>query len=212
MDARSEAQNRRLLVVVTAPSGAGKSTLCRMLLKERPEFAYSVSCTTRAPRGGEVDGSAYHFLTPEEFETRIRRGEFLEHALVHGHRYGTLRKTVEDAMAAGRSVLMDIDVCGAAQVRNLVTALPPDDPLRAGFVDVFIDAPSIEVLRARLECRGEDSPETIARRLANAVGEIARSGEFGHRLVNDDLQVAYAQFRGIIDEAAKRGRSASQRA
>lgn len=203
MEAQAETQHRPLLVVVTAPSGAGKSTLCRMLLNEFPDFAYSVSCTTRAPRGDEVDGAAYHFLSSSEFEERIRRGEFLEHALVHGHRYGTLRKTVQDAMAAGRSVLMDIDVCGAAQVRNLVTALPPDDPMRAGFVDIFINAPSVDVLRARLVRRGEDAPETIERRLANALGEIARAGDFRHRLINDDLQSAYREFRRVILDVAR---------
>ncbi|MGI5868959.1 MAG: guanylate kinase [Kiritimatiellia bacterium] len=204
MEAQAEKRKKSLLVVVTAPSGAGKSTLCRMLLTEFPEFIYSVSCTTRAPRGGEEDGVAYHFLSLPEFETRVDRGEFLEHALVHGHRYGTLRKTVEDTMAAGNSVLMDIDVCGAAQVRDFVSGLSSEDPVRAGFVDVFIDVPSIEVLRERLVRRGEDTPETIERRLTNARGEIARAGEFRHRVVNDDLAVAFNEFRQIILDAFSR--------
>lgn len=203
MEAQTETRRKPLLVVVTAPSGAGKSTLCRMLLNEFPDFAYSVSCTTRAPRGGEVDGVSYHFLTTAEFEERIRRGEFLEHALVHGNYYGTLRMTVQDAMAAGRSILMDIDVCGAAQVRDMVMSLPPDDPMHAGFLDIFVDAPSVEELRARLIKRGEDAPETIERRLANALGEIARAGEFRYRLVNDELESTYREFRRIIFEAAR---------
>ena len=193
-----------LLVVVTAPSGAGKSTLCGKLLDEFPEFLYSVSCTTRPPRGAEVHGVAYYFLSPDEFSARVERGEFLEHALVHGNYYGTLKKTVVSAMEAGRSVLMDIDVCGAAQVRSIVTQLPDGDPMKQGFLDVFINAPSIEVLRARLVKRGEDSAESIERRLANAVGEIARAGEFSNRVINEDVEAAYLRFRKIIlDSAAK---------
>ena len=107
-----------LFLVLAAPSGAGKSTLVRMLREEFPAIVYSVSCTTRAPRGDEKDGVAYHFLTEEEFLRRAEAGEFLEHALVHGHRYGTLRSAVEGPLAEGRWVVLDIDVAGAAQVRG----------------------------------------------------------------------------------------------
>lgn len=191
-----------LLVVLTAPSGAGKSTLCGKLLNEFPEFVYSVSCTTRSPRGAEVHGEAYYFLSPDEFRMRVERGEFLEHARVHGYDYGTLKKTVVSAMEAGRSVLMDIDVCGAAQVRSIVSQLPDGDSMKRGFLDIFINAPSIEVLRARLVNRGEDSAESIERRLANAVGEIARAGEFSNLLINEDVEAAYLRFRKIILDAA----------
>jgi guanylate kinase len=191
-----------MLVVVTAPSGAGKSTLCGKLLAEFPEFLYSVSCTTRPPRGAEVDGEAYYFLSRDEFTARVERGEFLEHALVHGNYYGTLRKTVVAAMESGRSVLMDIDVCGAAQVRSIVSQLPDGDPMKQGFLDIFINAPSIEVLRSRLVKRGEDSRESIERRLANAAGEIARAGEFSNLVINEDVEVAYLRFRKIIVDAA----------
>lgn len=193
-----------MLVVVTAPSGAGKSTLCGKLLAEFPEFLYSVSCTTRPPRGAEVHGVAYYFLSRDEFTACVERGEFLEHALVHGNYYGTLRKTVVAAMEAGCSVLMDIDVCGAAQVRSIVAQLPDGDPMKDGFLDIFINAPSIEVLRFRLVKRGEDSAESIERRLANAAGEIARAGEFSHLVINEDVEAAYLKFRKIIIESAEK--------
>ena len=184
-----------LFLVLTAPSGAGKSTLVRMLRDEFPSVVYSVSCTTRAPRGEERDGVAYHFLTEEEFVRRIGAGEFLEHALVHGHRYGTLRSAVEGPLAEGRWVVMDIDVAGAAQVREIVGRMPADSPVRRGFLDLFIDVPSMEELRRRLEKRGEDAPEVIETRLRNAEGERARKGEFAAVVVNDDLARAYAELR-----------------
>lgn len=192
-----------VLAVVSAPSGAGKSTLCGMLLREFSGFVYSVSCTTRAPRGAERDGVDYHFITEEEFQNKVRAGEFLECAGVHGFHYGTLRSAVERALCAGKSVLMDIDVKGAAQVREKVFALPPDSAVRSGFVDVFINVPSLDDLRNRLYKRGEDSAETIEKRLENAAGEIAESRSFGNVVVNDDLRLAYARFREIIVAAGK---------
>ena len=187
-----------LFLVLTAPSGAGKSTLVRMLREEFPATVYSVSCTTRAPRGEEKDGVAYHFLSDEEFLRRVAAGEFLEHALVHGHRYGTLRSAVEGPLAEGRWVVLDIDVAGAAQVREIVRRMPEDAPLRRGFLDLFIDVPSIEELRRRLEKRGEDAPDVIETRLRNAEGERARKGEFAAVVVNDDLATAYAELRAAV--------------
>ena len=187
-----------LLIVVSAPSGAGKTTLCNRLRAELPELVYSVSCTTRAPRGQEIDGEDYFFLTPDEFERRVHAGEFLEHATVHGNRYGTLEKTVRSAMAAGHSVLMDIDVQGAAQIRAHVAMLESADPLRVGFVDIFIEPPSLDALRRRLEGRAEDAPEVIERRLRQAAGEMACRGQYRHRVVNDDLNRAYAEFRACV--------------
>ncbi len=184
-----------LFLVLTAPSGAGKSTLVRMLRDEFPSVVYSVSCTTRAPRGEERDGVAYHFLSDEEFDRRVAAGEFLEHAVVHGHQYGTLRSAVEGPLAEGRWVVMDIDVAGAAQVREIVGRMPADSPVRRGFLDLFIDVPSMEELRRRLEKRGEDAPEVIETRLRNAEGERARKGEFAAVVVNDDLARAYAELR-----------------
>lgn len=187
-----------LFLVLTAPSGAGKSTLIRMLREEFPFMRYSVSCTTRAPRGAEQDGVAYHFLTDEVFNARVAAGEFLEHAIVHDHQYGTLKSAVAGPLAEGGSILLDIDVDGAAQVRAALASEPEDSNLRRGFTDVFIDIPSLEELRRRLEKRGEDSPETIQLRLRNAEGERARKGEFTHLVVNDILEDAYAKLRKIV--------------
>ncbi|MGI6496229.1 MAG: guanylate kinase [Kiritimatiellia bacterium] len=190
---------KSLLIVMSAPSGTGKTTLCDRLLQDYPEITYSVSCTTRPPRGAEEDGLDYFFVTPEEFEARVGKGLFLEHAVVHGNRYGTLVGPVREAFAEGQSVLMDIDVAGAAQVRDFVAGLPPNDPLREGFVDIFIRPPSMEVLRRRLYNRGEDTPEEIEQRLGNAVEELARSGEYMHSVVNDDLEIAYRELRDILE-------------
>lgn len=191
-----------LLIVMSAPSGAGKSTLCDLLLQEFPEISYSVSCTTRAPRGEEEDGQDYFFLTPAEFDRYVAEGLLLEHATVHGNRYGTPEAPVREAFAEGQSVLMDIDVAGAGQVRQYVASLPEDDPLRQGFVDIFIEPPDMEELRRRLEGRGEDAPETIELRLRNAQGEMDRAGEYRYRVVNDDLQMAYRRLRDILLNAS----------
>lgn len=187
-----------LLIVMSAPSGAGKSTLCDMLLQEFPEITYSVSCTTREPRGMEEDGADYFFVSREAFDQLVADGKLLEHAQVHGNCYGTPAEPVRSAFAEGQSVLMDIDVVGAASVREAVAKLPTGDPLREGFVDIFIEPPSMEELERRLVGRGEDAPETIALRLQNAQGEMARAGEFRYRVVNDELEVAYRRIRDIL--------------
>jgi guanylate kinase len=187
-----------LLIVMSAPSGTGKTTLCDMLLQEFPEITYSISCTTRAPRGQEEDGVDYFFLSKEEFERRVQDGLLLEHAVVHGNCYGTPADPIREAFAEGQSVLLDIDVVGADLVRQYIAALPETDPLRKGFTDIFIEPPSIEELRARLEGRAEDSPETIELRLKNAQGEIDRAGEFTYRVVNDELDLAYRRLRDIV--------------
>jgi guanylate kinase len=191
-------RTRPLLIVVSAPSGGGKSTLCDRLLEEFPDIVYSVSCTTREPRGAEVDGEDYFFLTQEGFLDRVAKGEFLEHALVHGNHYGTLKATVCEAFAEGLSVLMDIDVAGAAQVRAMVGGLPAGDPLREGFLDIFIQAPSPEELRRRLVARGEDTAEAIDLRLRNAAAELQSAPLYRHVLVNDVLDRAYGELRGIV--------------
>lgn len=191
-----------LLIVMSAPSGAGKTTLCDRLLQDYPEISYSVSCTTRAPRGEEEDGIDYFFISPEEFEARAKKGLFLENALVHGNRYGTLADPVREAIAEGQSILMDIDVAGAEQVREYVENLPEGDPLREGFIDIFIRPPSMEELRNRLYGRGEDTEEVIEQRLRNAVGELEHAGEYMHCVVNDNLETAYDQLREIIEAAS----------
>jgi len=190
---------------MSAPSGCGKSTLIDMLLQEYPDLQYSISCTTRQPRGDEEDGIDYHFLTTERFGELLAEGAFLEHAEVHGNFYGTLRRPIEEVLAEGNSMILDIDVVGAAKVRHQVMHhLPPDNPLRLGYIDIFINPPSMEELRARLEGRGTDSHEAIERRLANAEGEMARAGEYMFQVVNDDLKVAYRRLCDLID--AKSGR------
>ena len=164
---------------MSAPSGCGKSTLIDMLLQEYPDLQYSISCTTRKPRGDEEDGIDYHFLTTDRFRELLAEGAFLEHAEVHGNYYGTLRQPIVDVLNEGNSMILDIDVVGAAKVRHQVMHhLPPTDPLRAGYMDIFINPPSMDVLRARLEGRGTDAPDVIERRLANAEGEMARAGEY----------------------------------
>ena len=189
-----------LFIVMSAPSGCGKSTLIDLLLQEYPDLVYSISCTTRAPRGDEEDGLDYHFLTVERFRELLAEDAFIEHAEVHGNYYGTLRRPIEEVLAEGNSMILDIDVVGAAKVRHYVMHhLPPEDPLRAGYVDIFINPPSIEELRSRLEGRGTDAPDVIERRLANAEGEMARAGEYMFQVTNDDLQLAYRRLCDIIE-------------
>ena len=194
-----------LFIVMSAPSGCGKSTLIDMLLQEYPDLEYSVSCTTRQPRGEEVDGEDYYFLTVQRFQELLAEDAFLEHALVHGNYYGTLKQPIVDVLSVGHSMILDIDVVGAAKVRHYVMHhLPPTDPLRAGYMDVFINPPSMEELRARLEGRGTDAPDVIERRLANAEGEMARAGEYMFQVTNDELVYAYKRLCDLID--AKSGR------
>ena len=189
---------------MSAPSGCGKSTLIDMLLQEYSDIVYSVSCTTRAPRGEEEDGVDYHFKTVERFEELIAEDAFIEHARVHGNYYGTLREPIESALREGCSVILDIDVQGAAKVREFVRALPDSDPMKAGYVDIFILPPSMEELRSRLVGRGTDSPEAVEKRLENAEGEIARAGEYMFRVTNDDLGMAYRRLCDLIDALSGR--------
>lgn len=174
--------------VITGPSGVGKGTLIAMLLERVPDLELSVSATTREPREGEVDGRDYHFLSPGEFDARIAAGDFLEHADYSGHRYGTLRSEVERRLAEGQSVVLEIEVQGAGQVRK---SMPES-------VQVFIEPPQPEVLRERLRRRGTDSPGAIEARLAVAERELAAKEEFAYRVVNDDLGRAADQLEEIV--------------
>ena len=193
-------QTKPLFIVLSAPSGCGKSTLIDMLLQEYPDMEYSISCTTRKPRGEEEDGLDYHFMSVERFRELIAEGAFLEYAEVHGNYYGTLRQPVVDVLNEGHSMILDIDVAGAAKVRHQVMHhLPPNDLLRQGYMDIFINPPSLEELRARLEGRGTDAPDVIERRLANAEGEMARAGEYMFQVTNDELAVAYKRLCDLID-------------
>lgn len=179
-------------LVLSAPSGAGKTTIAKMLLQQRADVGYSVSCTTRAPRSGEVDGVDYHFLSAEQFDESVRRGEFAEWAEVHGRRYGTLVREVERVMAAGQHVMLDIDVQGARQVvQHFLDS-----------VTVFVLPPSAEALVARLTGRNTESDETLALRLRNAVLELEEAEHYQHVIVNDNLEDAVAKVGAIIDEEA----------
>ena len=197
-------KTKPLLIVISAPSGCGKSTLIDMLLQEYSDIVYSISCTTRPPRGEEEDGLDYHFLTKDRFEELIRENAFIEYASVHGNYYGTLKGPIEEVLSEGNSMILDIDVQGAAKVREYVRALPDDDPLKVGYVDIFVNPPSIEELRSRLEGRGTDSREVIERRLANAEGEMARAGEYMFRVVNDDLGMCYKRLCDLVDALSGR--------
>jgi guanylate kinase len=174
--------------VITGPSGVGKGTLIEKMLERISELELSISATTREPRPGEVDGRDYRFLSEAEFESRVEAGNFLEHAAYSGHRYGTLRKAVEDRLAEGRSVVLEIEVQGARQVR----AAMPEAVL------IFIAPPDAAALRRRLEGRGTDSPEAIERRLRTAKGELEAQAEFPHVIVNDDVQRAASELERLV--------------
>ena len=197
-------KTKPLFIVISAPSGCGKSTLIDMLLQEYCDIVYSISCTTRAPRGEEEDGLDYHFKTKARFEELIKENAFIEYAKVHDNYYGTLKAPIVEVLAEGSSMILDIDVQGAAKVREYVRNLPNTDPLKIGYVDIFINPPSMEELRARLEGRGTDAPDVIERRMANAAGEMARAGEYMFQVTNDDLGMAYKRLCDLIDALSGR--------
>jgi guanylate kinase len=183
-----EGTGQAKVFVITGPSGVGKGTLIRGLLERRPDLELSVSATTRAPRPGESDGVDYHFLTPEQFEARVRAGDFVEHATYSGNRYGTLRSELERRLAKGEGVVLEIEVQGARQVR---AAMPEA-------VAVFIAPPSVEALRARLVGRGTDSSEQVDERLKTAERELEAQPEFAHVVVNDRLEEAIEELIAIV--------------
>jgi guanylate kinase len=187
------------LYVIAAPSGAGKTSLLRAVMAKRPNIGFSVSCTTRKPRPGEVDGRDYHFISRPDFERLVDAGEFVEHADVFGNLYGTRRSVVEGALAEGRDLILEIDWQGARQVRE---RLPEA-------VQVFILPPSRAELEKRLRGRGSDSEEAIARRLAESAVEMSHWQEFDYVIVNRDFEAAVAELEAIFDgrgEASRRDR------
>ena len=179
---------RGTLFVVSAPSGAGKTTLCREIRLRLPDLAYSVSVTTRPPRPGEIDGADFRFVGAPEFRAMLARGEFAEWATVHGNLYGTRARALEDALATGRDVLLDIDTQGAAQLR----ARYPDAVL------IFILAPSVKELEQRLRERRSDMDADIERRLVRAREEIALWRQYDYLIVNRDVKEAMEQLESII--------------
>lgn len=176
------------LFIVTAPSGAGKTSLVRSLLAVDPHVKLSISYTTRTPRPGEVDGVDYRFVTESEFMRMLEAAEFLESAEVHGARYGTSQRYVQDVLQEGEDLLLEIDWQGAEQVRRLFPYA----------VSVFILPPSVEALKERLHKRGQDAPEVIARRVANAREEIGHVSEFDYVIINDRFDEALQDLQAVI--------------
>jgi guanylate kinase len=189
MTALPEIARRGIMLVVSSPSGAGKTTLTRNLLEQEENVSLSISVTTRERRSSEIDGVHYHFITRRRFETMRDGDELLEWAEVHGNYYGTPREPVEAALGAGRDMLFDIDWQGTQQLYA---------KMRADVVSVFVLPPSAAELKARLERRAEDSPETIARRLRAAAEEIPHWNEYDYVLVNRDLDKSFARLRAIL--------------
>ena len=178
----------RTLFIVSAPSGGGKTSLVRAVLDAEPDVVLSISHTTRPPRPGEVDGQHYYFVAESQFEQMVAAGEFLENATIYGHRYGTWRTGIEQEFEAGHDVLLEIDWQGAQQVRSAMPAV----------VSIFILPPSLDVLKARLMNRAQDSADVIARRLAVAQEEIAHAGEYNYVIINEDFNRAALDLRSII--------------
>jgi guanylate kinase len=193
----SKAVDPGMLIVVSSPSGGGKGTLIDRVLKTVPGVSYSVSYTTRAPRGTEQNGREYFFVTTETFEEMIRRGEFLEWANVYGYLYGTSHTQVERELAAGHDIILEIDVQGAASIRERI-----DDA-----ISIFILPPSFELLRQRLVTRGTDSPADLEKRLRGAPAEVEQHKDFQYLILNDDINRASQQLAAVIyAERARRER------
>ena len=193
------------MIVVSAPSGGGKSSLCQRLLNWSPNLVYSVSCTTRPPRGGEESGQDYFFLGRSAFEAKIASGEFLEYAEYNGNYYGTPRSFIESQLTAGKDVLLDVEVQGATQLMQHVRAGGFAYP--HALVTIFLMPPSLELLETRLRRRGTDSDETIRKRLAIAEREMEHWPEYDYVIVNEDIARAKAQIETIlVAERLKRAR------
>ncbi len=186
------AERKGILFVISGPSGAGKTTLLDELRKN-PDFVYSISCTTREPRPGEIDGRDYHFLSEDEFKRRLANDEFLEHAIVHRNHYGTLREMVTRNLENGIDVLIDVDIQGAAMIRKQCK-----EALRDDLVDVFLTAPNIEELRRRLAKRGTETPEMFEVRIRNAATEMQHWKDYRYTILSGTAEEDLARFRAIM--------------
>jgi len=181
-----------ILFVVSAPSGAGKTTLCDAL-RQTPDFVYSVSCTTRPPRAGEIDGEDYHFLSEPDFIARVKAGEFLEHAKVFEHYYGTLRKPIVANLQNGVDVLIDVDIQGATAIRTFDNAT-----IRRALCDVFIMPPDLDELRRRLTKRGTETPEQIEVRIVTAAREMGLWQDYRYTIISKSMEEDLQKFRNIM--------------
>jgi guanylate kinase len=181
-----------ILFVISAPSGAGKTTLCTAL-RQKPDFVWSVSCTTRPPRTGEIDGEDYHFLSQAEFRRRLEACEFLEHAEVHGNLYGTLKAPVLENLHHGIDVLLDIDTHGAANIRDCGDAL-----ILEALADVFIMPPDLEELRRRLLRRGTETEEQVEMRLRNAALEMECWRDYRYTIISGSMEENIEKFRAVM--------------
>jgi guanylate kinase len=190
MSTTTRIDRRGMMLVLSSPSGAGKTTLARRLLARDKTIEMSVSVTTRSRRPGEVEGVDYQFTTLEDFAARVQRGEFLEHATVFGNAYGTPRGPVDAVLGTGRDVLFDIDWQGTQQLK---------EKAREDVVSIFILPPSRSTLEQRLSSRGQDSAETVARRMAQANSEISHWAEYDYVVVNDDLDLAEKRIVTIVE-------------
>lgn len=178
-----------LLIIISGPSGTGKGTICKALLQHRPDIYYSISATTRSPRDGEQDGISYHFKSKEKFEEMLDHDEFLEWARVYDNYYGTPKAPVAEAIAAGRDVILEIDVQGALKVKEKA----PEG------IYIFVAPPSVEVLRSRIVGRATDSMEIINKRMDEVLGEMSKLNEYNYVVINDVLAQAVNKVESIIE-------------
>jgi guanylate kinase len=185
-----------LLILISAPSGGGKTTLCNLLLEARPEMTRAITCTTRDPRPGEQDGVDYYFLEPDNFLKRVQAGNFLEHATVYGHSYGLLRSELLGKLRDGRDVLINVDVQGAATIKERALE---DPDLRRALVSVFLTPPSLKILEERLHKRGADAATVMRKRLAVARQEIAQWKTFDYLLISSTKEEDLRQMLAIVE-------------
>ena len=185
-----------MLVLISAPSGGGKTTLCHQLLAARPQMTRAVTCTTRPPRAGERDGVDYYFLNAATFLKRLQAGNFLEHATVYGHSYGTLKSEVLGKLRDGQDVLLNVDVQGAATIRGKAQE---DPELQTALVSVFLTPPAMDIVEGRLRKRGTDSETVIQKRLGVARQEIAQWKHFDYLLLSDSIEEDLRRMLAIVE-------------